>query len=201
MKTILAIGAHYDDVEMGCGGTLIQHIKNGDRVIMVVTSSDDPYAGDPKERRKEQKVCDSITGFETILFKICDPISKIIGKLDLIKPDILFSMYEKDTHQDHRRAYQIGTAVGRKKYITTYTYDSGSAYEFYPNIFNLIDFSEKQKLISCFKSQIERGTIKVDLIKKKEMYWSSLVCDDPDAHAEGFVVRKLKYQVGRFNHE
>jgi LmbE family N-acetylglucosaminyl deacetylase len=195
MKTILAIGAHYDDVEMGCGGTLCQHVKNGDKVYVAITSSDDPYAGSTKERGKEQKKCDSITGFETIMFKISDPISKVIGKLDLIKPNIIFSMYEKDTHQDHRRAFQIGASVGRKKHITTYTYDSGSAYEFYPNIFNLIDFSEKEKLISCFKSQIERGTVKVDIIKNKEMYWASLVCDDVGAYAEGFVVRKLKYHI------
>ena len=194
-RLILAVGAHYDDVEMGCGGTLIQHVRSGDKVIIAITSSDDPYAEDPKERRKEQKGCDKFTGFEAILFKVGDPISKIIGKLDLIKPQIIFSMYEKDTHQDHRRAFEIGAAVGRKKYITTYTYDSGSAYEFYPNIFNLINFSDKERMISCFKSQIERGTIKVDIIKKKEMYWASLVCDDPEAYAEGFVVRKLKYQI------
>lgn len=196
MSTILAVGAHFDDVEMGCGGTLQQHIKNGDKVILAITSSDDSFAGDPKERRKEQECANLITGFETILFKINDPISKIIGKLDLLKPDIIFSMYEKDTHQDHRRAYEIGIAVGRKKNITTYTYDSGSAYEFYPNIFNLIDFSEKKKLILCFKSQIERGTIKVNLIKKKQMYWASIISNDLDAHAEGFVVKKLKYHFG-----
>lgn len=197
MRTILGIGAHYDDIEMGCGGTLIQHVKNGDRVIVAITSSDDPYAGDPKLRGKEQKASNDITGFESILFKNSDPINKIIGKLDLIKPDIIFSMYNKDTHQDHRRANEIGNSVGRKKNITTYTYDSGSAYEFYPNIFNLISFDDKEKLIQCFKSQIERGTIRIDLIRKKQMYWASMISDDPNAYAEGFVVRKLKYLVRR----
>lgn len=194
-KIILAIGAHFDDVEMGCGGTLLQHYNDGDKIISAITSSDDPYAGNPKERHIEQKNCDKITGFETIIFKNSDSISKIIGKLDSIKPDIIFSMYEKDTHQDHRRAFQIGASVGRKKNITTYTYDSGSAYEFYPNIFNIIDFKEKEKIISCFKSQIERGTIKFDVIKSKELYWASLVCDNSEAYAEGFVVRKLLYKI------
>ena len=35
-KNILAVGAHADDVEIGCGGTIASHIKNGDRVIILI---------------------------------------------------------------------------------------------------------------------------------------------------------------------
>ena len=40
-KKILAIGAHFDDVEFGCYGTLIKHKKNGDDVFIVVMSKGD----------------------------------------------------------------------------------------------------------------------------------------------------------------
>ena len=33
---VLAVGAHFDDLELGCSGTLIKHVKAGDRVIMLV---------------------------------------------------------------------------------------------------------------------------------------------------------------------
>ena len=35
---ILAIGAHYDDIELGCGGTLAKHISKGDKVIVFVAT-------------------------------------------------------------------------------------------------------------------------------------------------------------------
>ncbi len=33
---ILGIGAHFDDLELGCGGTLIKHVEQGDNVTMLV---------------------------------------------------------------------------------------------------------------------------------------------------------------------
>jgi len=195
-KKILAIGAHYDDVEMGCGGTLMKHSRIGDSVIVAITSSDDPFAGDIVVRLEEQEESNKITGFNCSLFKRSISIETIVGILDRIRPDILFYMHDRDTHQDHIRAHRIGAAVSRKKLITSYVYDGGSSYEFYPNIFSLIEFSEKEKLIQCFKSQISRGTIKIDIIKKKEMYWASLVSSVPEAHAEGFLAKKMIYRIG-----
>lgn len=195
-KDILAIGAHYDDVEMGCGGTLLKHIRMGDNVIVAITSSDDTRAGDVEVRLEEQEKSNEITGFNCTLFKRSASIETIVGILDRIRPHILFYMHDKDTHQDHIRAHRIGAAVSRKKLITSYVYDGGSSYEFYPNIFSLIEFSEKEKLIQCFKSQISRGTIKIDIIKKKEMYWASLVSSVPEAHAEGFLAKKMIYRIG-----
>lgn len=44
---VLAIGAHFDDIELGCGGSLVKHIKNKDKVYMyVITDSEyDDYDG------------------------------------------------------------------------------------------------------------------------------------------------------------
>ncbi|MGD2072611.1 MAG: PIG-L family deacetylase [Candidatus Thorarchaeota archaeon] len=195
-KKILAIGAHFDDVEMGCGGTLMKHSRIGDNIIVAVTSSDDPFAGDIKVRLAEQKESNKITGFSLMTFKNSDSIESIIGLLDRIEPNILFYMHDKDTHQEHIRAHRVGAAVSRKKSITSYIYDGGSSYEFHPNIFSLIEFAEKERIISCFQTQIERGTIKIDIIKKKEMYWASLVSNNPEAHAEGFLAKKIIYKVG-----
>ena len=37
---VLAVGAHYDDIELGCSGTLIKHVQAGDRVtLLVITDS------------------------------------------------------------------------------------------------------------------------------------------------------------------
>ena len=36
MKSVMAIGAHPDDIEFGCGGTLYKHRLQGDKVVMVI---------------------------------------------------------------------------------------------------------------------------------------------------------------------
>ena len=35
-KNVLAVGAHADDVEIGCGGTVALHARNGDKVILLI---------------------------------------------------------------------------------------------------------------------------------------------------------------------
>ena len=193
MKKILAIGAHYDDIELGCGGTLMNHVFNGDKVMLAVTNSDDHLAGSPELRFKEQQSSNLVSGFTTYIFGSDDAEEDIVKTLDDLEPDIVFSMFEKDTHQHHVRSAGIGASVGRKYRITSYIFDSGSAYDFHPNVFNIINFSKKERLLECFASQIERGTIKIDRIKRKEAYWASLVSPDAD-YAEAFLVRKLRYR-------
>ena len=54
MKRILAIGTHYDDVEIGLGGTLLKHINNGDEVFIVITDSNEYRTGNIDVRYQEQ---------------------------------------------------------------------------------------------------------------------------------------------------
>ena len=51
---ILAIGAHPDDIEFGCGGTLLKYSENGHKVYMLVLSKGDK-GGTPAVRQKSRK--------------------------------------------------------------------------------------------------------------------------------------------------
>lgn len=196
---VLAIGAHYDDVEIGCGGTLLKHIERGDEVHLGITSSDEERTGDMRHRYQEQILSAGIMGLDLrYIYRFSyfsEEVHDIIGKLDKVEPDIVFTHYEFDTHQDHRRASIIGQAVGRKRHITTMFYDSGSSYDFQPTVFSMIDYSKKYQLISCYRSQIELGAISTDIIKKKNEFWATLLTDEVNQHAEGFISRKMIYEV------
>lgn len=194
---ILAIGAHYDDIEIGCGGTLLKHAYNGDDIVFAVTSSDEHRTGDISTRYEEQKESARIIGgVEILKFSYDnDLIHDIVGGLDTLHPDIVFTHYEFDTHQDHRRAFLIGQAVGRKRNITTFFYGSGTAYDFHPNVYSVIDWSEKFKLLECHQSQIKCGAINLAMLKKKDSYWASLVSDNVNAYAEGFLIKKIEYRI------
>lgn len=195
MKRILAIGAHYDDIEVGCGGTIFKHAKRGDKIFFAITSSDETRTGNMLDRFNEQKCSTTILGIELHeVFRFSyfdDEVHDIIGDLDKLKPDIVFTQHEFDTHQDHRRASIIGQAVGRKRNITTLIYDSGSSYNFEPNVFSMIDFNKKYQLMECYKTQIELEAINLDIIKKKNEYWATLLTDEPNRYAEGFMTRKM----------
>ena len=194
---ILSIGAHYDDIEIGCGGTLLKHVQNGDEITFAITSSDEHRTGDVLIRAKEQEESSKIIGNSKVLkfsYKN-DLIHNIVGELDELSPDIVFTQFEFDTHQDHKRAFIIGQAVGRKRNITTFFYDSGSAYDFHPNVYSIIDWQKKLKVLNCYESQIVCGAINIDILKKKNIYWASLVSNDFDTFAEGLIVKKMVYKI------
>jgi len=54
MKKIVAIGSHYDDIELGCGGTLLNHIIKKDSIRLYVTNCDEHLTGHPMMRYEEQ---------------------------------------------------------------------------------------------------------------------------------------------------
>ena len=195
---VLAIGAHYDDIEIGCGGSLIKHIDAGNEIFFGITSSDEYRTGDIMVRYKEQIASAEILGIEGFMihrFSYHDEAHDIIGMLDEIQPDTIFTHHEFDTHQDHRRASIIGQAVGRSRTTTTLFYDSGSSYNFNPNVFSMIEYEKKCKLMECFKSQIEFGAVNIDIIKKKNEHWATLLTEKPLTYAEGFMSRKMIYEV------
>lgn len=197
MSIILAIGAHFDDVEVGVGGTLLKHINNGDEVIISVTNSDEFRTGDINMRHREQLDALNVLGIaesQLALFKTDDNVSDVVSTLDRLNPDVVYAMYESDTHQAHRRCSHIGHSVGRKLATQIVFYNSGTSYDFLPNMFSIISFDFKQKLLMCFESQVKLNAIDIDIIQRRESYWSSLVSETP-GYAEGFMIKKMIYEV------
>ncbi len=200
MKTILAIGSHHDDIEIGCAGTILKHIQNGDNVYFAITHADEFRSGDIAIRHKEQVRSLKQLGIPSLskylfLFSETDSDAIIISALDQLKPDIIFSPFEYDTHQHHRQTSIIAQAIGRKRKTTMMFYDSGSTYHFHPNVFSIINYKRKFDILNCFESQIEHGAINLDIVKKKNAYWGSLISENPKRYAEGFVVRKMRLVV------
>ena len=197
MKKVLALGAHYDDIEIGVGGTLLKHMLAGDKVFIAITSSDEHRTGDAINRRKEQiEALHLLKIPERNLFLfLCDQNNfDIVGILDKLQPDVLYTMFELDTHQAHKRSSYIGQAVSRKLSTQVVFYNSGTSYDFLPNIFSIISFEFKQKLLECFKSQIKLNAIDINIIQRRESYWASLISETP-SYAEGFMIRKMIYEI------
>ena len=198
MKKILSMGAHYDDVEIGVGGTLLRHVNSDHEVTIAITDSDEFRTGDINMRYQEQLNSINMLGVDKnrlLLFKTDDDLADIIGVLDKLNFDVIYTMFEFDTHQAHRRCSHIGQAVGRDLPIQVVFYNSGTSYDFSPNAFSIISFDFKQKLLKCFKSQIALGAINIDIIQRRESYWASLITEKNDSYVEGFIIKKMVYEV------
>ena len=114
---ILVFGAHPDDVELGCGGTVIKLISQGKKVAIIdLTKGELGTRGTPQTRKEECKNATKILGVEireNMDFKDGFFENDEKHKLVLIKkireycPEIVIANAPSDRHPDHGRASQI----------------------------------------------------------------------------------------------
>lgn len=193
MENVLALSAHIDDVEFGCGGTLLKHRDAGDKIMIAVLYGDDELGGDVEERLNEQyESARLLNAFpSTYNFRLYNE-KEIIGELDGWISSIIYLPHKDDYHQDHRHAHMIGMAVARRFEADVFAYFSVTSYNYWPNALKLIDFDEKMRLVSIFKSQIERRPEYLEILKAQNSFFSSLL---PSKHtgksAEGFYVHRV----------
>jgi len=161
---VLAVGAHPDDTELGCAGTLVLHKLNGDKVYLLVLTKGEA-SGDIEVRERECRKAAEILGVDGLFFggledtkvhdgrESIDVIEKIIDK---VKPDIIYAPTPKDTHQDHRNTGLATMSAGRHcKMILLYEGASTQSC-FAPQVFVDIEktFQLKKKVTRVFGSQI-----------------------------------------------
>lgn len=146
-KTILAMGAHPDDMELEAGGSLAKFAKKGyDVHLLILTSGGyidmegNTYYDD--QLQKETKDAAKILGInEVIHFDYStrnlpvngDIISKVDSIVDRIEPDVFISHHPFDSHQDHKAAADIMFAVSRQGRVKNVL--SGSTLPYRPNVF------------------------------------------------------------------
>ena len=114
---ILVFGAHPDDVELGCGGTIINEVQSGKKVgIIDLTRGELGTRGTAKSRDEETKKAAAIMGVairENMNFK--DGFFKdneehklaLIKKIRQYRPEIVITNALSDRHPDHPRGAQI----------------------------------------------------------------------------------------------
>ena len=160
---ILAIGAHPDDVELGCGGALALFKKKGhDISVLILTRGE--ASGDPVVRENECKLAAATIGVDRLFFgnlvdtRITDgidTIKTIEDTIDGFAPDFVFTHSPKDSHQDHRNTHLASISAARH-ISRVLLYESPAAMkDFSPQAF--IDISStmnlKMKAVAAFNSQ------------------------------------------------
>lgn len=164
---ILAIGAHPDDVELGCFATLTKLHNEGHEIYILVCSNGEAgLVGEEalhnriEEAKKSAALIDAKIYFGHLPdTKISDGIDTILLIEKMIKevdPEILFFNHKDDIHQDHRHLANAVISATRFRPHKIYMYESPSTSKlFEPTIyFDVTDtFDMKLKAVQIHKSQ------------------------------------------------
>ena len=174
---ILAIGAHPDDIEFGCYGTLSKWKKNNE--IHFILFSAGELSAPKEERINEAKKSASLIGAKITVLDYPDGIipvnaeliSSLRNKIEDINPDIIFTLFPIDTHQDHRAVSKITTS-SCNHVPKVFFYEVPQTRSFSPNYF--VDVTEtfkiKRKALLCFKTQSNKPYFSLEEIEGLAKY-------------------------------
>jgi LmbE family N-acetylglucosaminyl deacetylase len=165
---ILAIGAHPDDIEFGCGGTLTKYSQRGHRLFLMVMTGGG--SGAPSETRMaEQTAARQILGAEEIFWGgyqdthlgvDAEMIKKIESVIVSVKPEFIFCHFPDDTHQDHRHLAQA--VMSATRYIRNVLfYEGPTTQNFSPQVYvDIADTLEvKLEALQAHRSQVMKTNI------------------------------------------
>jgi len=199
---LLCLGAHCDDIEIGCGGTILKLAATGRdmEVHWLVLSSD--------EQRKQEALnsahafLENVPAREIVIHDLRDGFFPYLGMeikelFERLKtefsPDLILTQYRKDLHQDHRLVSELTWNTFRNHLILEYEVpkydgDFGS-----PNFFVSLDEPTcRQKIdiiLRAFESQREKHWFSRDLFFAI-LRLRGMEANACSGYAEGFYCRK-----------
>ena len=147
VTSILALAAHPDDLELGCGATLAKLADRGARIRAVVLS-DGGRGGAPDRCAESRVALESLGVQEVVCHRFQDTrfhenLNGLIECLERhvaeVSPDRCYTMFDGDRHQDHRTVYEA-SAVACRTVPQLLGYETPSSYpNFVPRVFEPVD--------------------------------------------------------------
>jgi LmbE family N-acetylglucosaminyl deacetylase len=205
-RKLLCLGAHADDIEIGCGGTLLRlcEERDGIEVRWVVFAASGPRAAEARlsaslflEKAYRKTVTikhfkDSFFPFQGARIKeYCEDLKASFS------PDLIFTHYRGDLHQDHRFISEVTWSTFRDHLILEYEvvkYDGDLGN---PNFFIGLDTETCRRkinaLLTCFKTQAARSWFSeetfLSILKLR-----GIESNVPGTYAEGYYCRKMVFR-------
>ena len=168
---VLAIGAHPDDIELGCGATLLAHHRRGDAITMVVMTTGERGPQDARSRMAEQEDAAAMLGADLFwggfedgaVPEGRDAVVFIESAMKLADADVVYTHALRDSHQDHR-ATAVATLAACRRAGRILHYEAPTALDFQPSVYvdvaGLVE--AKMDLIRAHVSQVLKNGL-VDL--------------------------------------
>ena len=198
MRRVLAVGAHPDDVELGCGGALLAHAAAGDAVTLLVVTDGGRGPGDIAERRGEQERAARALGADLLWGGLPDcavgvdatTVGVVERALQATGADLVYVHAPEDSHQDHR-AVASATLSAARRLARVLHYQSPSTLAFTPTVFVDVTahLSGKLTALGAHASQVERSAmVEPDAVVASARHWGAFA---RIGYAEAFTPTRM----------
>ena len=200
--SVLCLGAHGDDIEIGCGGALLRWLKEYTRaqVTWVVASATATRA--QEIRNSAQALARGAGRLDLVLGDFRDAhlpaeflrVKSFIGALqNRVRPDVILTHRLEDRHQDHRLLAELTWQTWRDHLILEYEVPKYEGDLGQPNVYvPLTEAQARRKaahVVRHFASQRSKGWFDEENFLAL-MRVRGLECRSRSGFAEGFTVRK-----------
>jgi LmbE family N-acetylglucosaminyl deacetylase len=199
-KKLLLLGSHSDDIEIGCGGTILTLTETHSdlEVLWVVLSGEARRAREARESARLflKKVGRSkvvVKSFQECYFP--DQLTRIRNYFEALKnfePDLIFTHYRRDRHQDHRIVSDLTWSTFRNHFILEYEIPKYDGDLGQPNLFFPVSDEVARRKVAnicrVFKTQRKKHWFSEDtflaLLRLRGVECAAKL-------AEGFYARKI----------
>jgi len=203
LRHVLCLGAHCDDLEVGCAGSILTLLRRPQppAVTWVVFCSDDVreaearrsaerlLADAPQSRVVIKRFRDGYLPYEGAVVK--DAFEELKGT---VAPDLIFTHYRHDLHQDHRTISELTWNTFRDHLILEYEIPKFDGDLGTPNVFVALDQATCRRkldlILTGFPSQAGKRWFTEDLFRAM-LRIRGMECNAPEGAAEAFHARKL----------
>jgi LmbE family N-acetylglucosaminyl deacetylase len=203
LERILAVGSHADDIEIGCGGTILRlaEAHANLHVSWIVLSADGERAREA--RRSAETFLNGVRSSDVVVADFQDGFFPYLGgdvkaffeklKAEIV-PDLIFTHQRLDLHQDHRLVSELTWNTFRDHLILEYEIPKYDGDFGTPNLFvHLSEPISRRKIetiLAHFSSQLDRRWFTDDLFLSF-LRLRGMESNSPTRYAEAFYCRKI----------
>jgi LmbE family N-acetylglucosaminyl deacetylase len=200
---VLAIGAHPDDIELGCAGALLRHVAAGDEVTMLVMTPGEMGPQGLTSRVREQEAASAVIGARLIWGTFedgnvpsgRDAVSLVDRVVKETGADVIYAHAPNDTHQDHVATSAAALAAGRRLARVLF-YQSPSTTSFNPTVFVDVERTLGDKLASLrahWSQVMQCAMVDLEAVESGAKYWGSRA---KISYAEAFESPRFVWDIG-----
>lgn len=203
LGTVLCLGAHSDDIEIGAGATVLRLVRENPKARIVwVVCAGGGVRGE-EAQASAARFLEEAGQAEIVLKTFRDghfPLewAEVKAFLETLKPhdpDLILTHYREDLHQDHRILSELTWNTFRDHTILEYEIPKWDGGMGSPNLFVPATIADTDRkiglLMECFASQGGKHWFE-DLTFRGLMRLRGLECCAPEHLAEAFYARKLR---------
>jgi LmbE family N-acetylglucosaminyl deacetylase len=194
---VLAVGAHADDIELGCGGTLLRlarEVRELELTWVVLSAAgarrDEAQAGAQAFGATTVEIRD----FEDAFFKYGREVKDYFETLKAVAPDVVLTHTDNDRHQDHRLVCELTWNTFRDHLVLEYEIPKYDGDLGTPNVFVPLDeelaSAKVERLLGSFASQASKPWFDESLFRAL-LRLRGMECRSASGLAEAFYARKL----------